>query len=191
MGDEQFVTESWPAEAAEVGRALMLPGGGYTVDHPLLFWAGQVLRAGGWRVHALRWRVDGVVDRRAFVEAGADTLADQAGPAARTLVVGKSLGTLACGWASRHGYPGVWLTPLLYDTAVADTLRSYPAAGLLVGGSADRSWLPEVAKSTGLDVLEIPGGDHALHVGTDWRASLAALEQAMAAVEAFAGRLTA
>jgi hypothetical protein len=34
--------------------------------------------------------------------------------------------------------------------------------------------------------LEIPNADHALHIARDWRGSIAALQQTLAAVERFA-----
>lgn len=41
-------------DSRSVGRVLVLPGRGYTVDHPLLFWACQVLADLGWHVDAVR-----------------------------------------------------------------------------------------------------------------------------------------
>lgn len=172
-------------------RALVLPGMGYTVDHPLLFWACQVLAAGDWAVSTVRWTVDddAAADLQRFVDEAA-AYADRVAPdAAKTVVVGKSLGTQAAGWARERAYPGIWLTPLFNNAGVREALLDYGAPGLLVGGTADATWDAELAARTGLHVLQVRGGDHALHVGTDWRASLHALRDVMAGIESFASRL--
>lgn len=196
MSASPYAVRSWELsdrETAPRGRALVLPGGNYTVDHPLLFWTCQVLAAGGWQVNTVRWTVPEVTswaDRIAFVEAGADAALAAAPAAETTLVVGKSLGSLAAGWALANDFPAIWLTPLLTRAEVVEPLLSYRRSGLLVGGTADRLWDGDAARRTALEVLEIEGGDHALHIGDDWRASLDAHGRAMAAVESFATGLT-
>jgi len=42
----------------EMKVAVVLPGAGYTADHPLLFWAAEILAEHGWHVEAVRWEVD-------------------------------------------------------------------------------------------------------------------------------------
>lgn len=126
-----------------------------------------------------------------FVERAADELEARAPAAGRTLVLAKSLGTCAADWASRRGYPGIWLTPLLTEARVRGALSRQTAGGLLVGGTADPAWDGAAAHATGLDVVEVPGADHALHVGTDWRASLTALHTTLEAVERVAYETTA
>ena len=86
-----------------VGRAVVLPGGsGYTIDHPLLWWTCQVLAENGWLVTAVRWEIDegARADPVAFVGQAAQQALDLAGPADRTLIVGKSFGTFAAPWAA-------------------------------------------------------------------------------------------
>lgn len=189
MQPERFVITPWfgnrPGASA---RALVLPGGGYTVDHPVLFWSCQVLAQAGYRVVTMRWQPDdqAEADPQAFVEEAADALEAAAGPAPTTLLLAKSLGSYAAAWASARDLPAVWLTPVLTDASVADALTTYPAAGLLVGGTADPLWDSEVARSAPLQVLELPGVDHALHHPGDWRASVTTLERTLVAVEAFA-----
>jgi hypothetical protein len=64
----------------------------------------------------MRWRWfdgEGQMDRRSFVEAGADHLDARAGQASKTLILAKSLGSYATAWASSRRYPGIWLTPVL------------------------------------------------------------------------------
>ena len=105
-------------------------------------------------------------------------------------MVAKSLGCYAAGWASVHGYPAVWLTPVMTDEIVAGALQRYSTSGLLVGGSKDRVWDGDRAARTGLGCLEIPGADHSLQL-PDWRSSIAVLQQTLTAVEDFAKEIAA
>jgi hypothetical protein len=89
--ENRYSVSAWAGSAApgeSVGRALVLPGGRYTVDQPLLFWACDVLVQAGWRVVTMRWNWTESDEPRMFVEAGTEQLDREAGPAATTLVVG-------------------------------------------------------------------------------------------------------
>lgn len=175
-----------------VGRAVVLPGSGYTVDHPLLWWTCQVLAESGWRVTTVRWEVDesARVDPASFVARAAEEALEAAGPADRTLVVGKSFGTWAIPWAIQHGYPGVWLTPVLSEPRLATALLDTGSVGLLVGGAADELWDGDVARRSGLDVLELDEADHILYTPGNWHQSFDALGRTLEAVQDFAARLT-
>jgi hypothetical protein len=98
--EERYEVSPWfssPVGPDRLGRALVLPGGGYTVDHPALFWTCQVLVQVGWEVTTMRWSAEGITeaDCRSFVEQGADLLDASAGEADKTLVLAKSLGSYA------------------------------------------------------------------------------------------------
>jgi len=189
--DELYEVRPWfssPEFDGSLGRALVLPGAGYTVDHPALFWACQVLAQVGWRVITMRWRADGVAeaDRQGFVEQGAELLDAETGSAPRTLVLAKSLGSYAAAWASGRSYPAIWLTPVLTDGFVAGALQTYSAPSLLIGGTADPMWSTPDGTAAEQQVLELTDVDHALHRAGDWQASLEALRQTLTAIEAFA-----
>ena len=190
MGDEQFTPSIWTAPEPCVGRVLVLPGEGYTVDHPVLFWACHVADSAGWQVATMRWQIESNSSDSptAFVERGADILDAAAPGAGRTVVIAKSLGTLAVRWANQHAYPGVWLTPLLNDQGVRTALTDSPIA-LIAGGTNDRYWNRDVAGSLGCDVIEIERAGHALTVAGDWRASLAGLTTTLTAIETFLARV--
>lgn len=196
MPASPYAVRSWEvadSSAESRGRAVVLPGGNYTVDHPLLYWTSRVLGAGGWQVNTVGWTApatDSWSERIAFVEAGVEAALAAAPAADKTIIVGKSLGSLAAGWAGVRDFPAIWLTPLLTRAEVLGPLMSSRRPGLLVGGTADGMWDGEAARRTSLEVVEIEGGDHGLHVGDDWRASLTALEQVMEAVESFVAGLT-
>ena len=170
----------------------MLPGSGYTVDHPLLFWSCQVLAQAGWDVITMRWDATDLTsdDCRQFVETGADLLDGQLADADRTLVLAKSLGSFAAAWASARRYPAIWLTPVLTDEFVAAALRTYAAPSLLVGGTADPLWRRPLEQPHDQRVIEVPEADHALHSSTGWRQSLDVLHETLTAVEAFAASAT-
>ena len=187
---ERYVVKPWPHQRSDssCGRALVLPGSGYTVDHPLLFWSCQVLAEAGWDVITMRWDAADVTtdDCRRFVETGADLLDGQLSNANHTLVVAKSLGSFAAAWASARKYPAIWLTPVMTDPFVAAALRRYAAPSLLVGGTTDPLWSRPPEQPSDQQVLEVPEADHALHSSAGWRKSLDVLHETLTAVEAFA-----
>lgn len=188
MTDDDRFTVTLQDTEDPVGRLLVLPGGGYTVDHPLLFWACQVAAGAGWQVSSLRWRPPrwtGAAEMTAFVEQGARVLDEAAQPAPMTVVLAKSLGTGAASWASTRGYPGIWLTPLLTVPVVRDALAASTLPRLLIGGTADSLWDSDAAHAVGGEVVEFHGADHALHVGTNWRRSIEVLGQALDRIEGF------
>ena len=190
MSVETFAWFDNPDDAADGGRrAILLPGGAYTVDHPLLFYVAGVLAGQGWFVQGVRWEIDADarVDPVRFAADAAELAADAAPPGPTTLVVGKSFGTRAAPWVTGLGLPAIWLTPLLHEPAVADAIRAATAPTLLIGGTADDLWDSEVAHTCGQQVHEIPDADHSLQIGRDWRLTLAALSGVLAAVETFAG----
>jgi hypothetical protein len=192
MSVETFAWFDNADDAADGGRrAILLPGGAYTVDHPLLFYVAGVLAGQGWFVQCVSWEIDADarVDPVRFAADAAELAADAAPPGPTTLVVGKSFGTRAAPWATGLGLPAIWLTPLLHEAVVADAIRASTAPTLLVGGTGDVVWDSDVAHTSGRQVHEIPDADHGLQIGRDWRQTLAALGGVLAAVETFAAGL--
>lgn len=166
MGPEQLSTEVWPPRTRPADhvakRVIVLPGRGYPIDAPLLFWTAFGLVEDGWFVQAVRWQ-------RPLMDAGfvrgALELAMREAPAAdQTLVLAKSLGTLGAPAAAELGAPAVWLTPVLSDDAVAQALSTYPAPQLVVGGSADPLWPDDAPQLLG-EVMYVEGADHGMHRG--------------------------
>lgn len=192
MSVETFAWFGNAEDAADSGRrAILLPGGAYTVDHPLLFYVAGVLAGQGWFVQGVRWEIDADarVDPVRFAADAAELAADAAPPGPTTLIVGKSFGSRAAPWVTGLGLPAIWLTPLLHDPVVADAIRAATAPTLLIGGTADDMWDSDVARATRQQVHEVPDADHGLSVGRNWRLTLAALEGVLAAVETFADRI--
>jgi pimeloyl-ACP methyl ester carboxylesterase len=181
-----------PESAPSAPVAVILPGSGYTIQAPLLYWGAEILKAGGWRVLAVSWSPADLLldDPRGFVEAEVEA-AFAAAPAATTrLLFAKSLGTFAAPWAAAHGIAGVWLTPVLTISDVSDALNaSVSTRDLIIGGTADPLWRSDAIAATAASVLEIPDANHALVVPGDWRRSGALHAEVFAVVEEHLGRL--
>jgi hypothetical protein len=175
--------------------AIVLPGAGYSIDGPLLWYSRQVLSAAGRTVVAVRDSYGGEVDPREWVEARAKAALDYLAAAEPPLIVAKSISTLAAPLAAEGGMPGVWLTPILSrerpgPSPIVDGLRAARAPLLLVGGTADPAWDGELARSLeGARVLEVEGADHSLGVTDDPSRSLDALRTYVEALTDFVGGL--
>ncbi|MEO6510567.1 MAG: hypothetical protein ABIO16_06225 [Nocardioides sp.] len=110
------------------------------------------------------------------------------GVSGRVLVVGKSLGTMGSALAAEREYEGIWLTPLLTRPWLVDAIRANPARQLLVGGTEDELWDRDVAASlasSGCDVLQVDGADHAMLVDGDPVRSAEALVEVSRAMARF------
>ncbi|MDI1465649.1 alpha/beta hydrolase [Catellatospora sp. KI3] len=182
-------TNRWHGDPDRV--AIVLPGGGYTPDMPLLYYATAVLAKHGWTVQELRWQPPAdrfSMDRTAWVLAQAEpVLAAETAP--RRLLVGKSLGTFAAPLAVALGLPAIWLTPILSEPDIAAALAATTAATLLIGGGADASWEPEVAARLSAQQLVLPGADHALEHPDDPLTSVRDLARVTARMDEFLSTL--
>lgn len=105
--------------------------------------------------------------------------------APRIALVGKSLGAFTATLAADRGLPAIWLTPVLRDTDVPADLRRSAAPFLLVGGTADPSWDPAVARSFGKPVFEAPDADHGMEIAGDPVRSAEVLRDVTVAMDAF------
>jgi pimeloyl-ACP methyl ester carboxylesterase len=114
----------------------------------------------------------------------------EAAGGARVLVIGKSLASLLAGEISARDLPAVWLTPLLDQPSVIDGLARARRPVLLVGGDADPTWQPaSLPHGPQIEMLELPGADHALQVPGDPVASLGALGRLAEAIARFVKRI--
>ncbi|MFF0015888.1 alpha/beta hydrolase [Streptomyces sp. NPDC005374] len=174
--------------------AVVVPGVGYSPARPLLHFARNVLVQHGWTVQELWWQVPddfmqlAVEDRIAWVERQVTQAVDAEAGACR-LLVGKSLGSLACGVAADRNIAAAWLTPLLSTDHVVRALQRAEAPTLLIGGSADKLWDSRIAESLRHDVLEVPSADHALELADDAVGSVGVLGQVVSRLERFIGSL--
>lgn len=146
--------------------AVLLPGRAYPVELPAIASVGDAVAAASYDV--LTVACEGldeppadpagfVVDRLLVTLAGREP----------DLVVGKSLSTHATPYAAERRWPAIWVTPLLRDASVVDGIRANTAPQLLVCGGDDSLHDPLVAAELGVEVLELPGLDHALSATGD------------------------
>ncbi|WP_460517891.1 hypothetical protein [Flindersiella endophytica] len=174
--------------------AILLPGGGwYTSARPLLHFARGVLLRHGWTVQEVWWRPpmeswNGLDQAEEWVEAEVRQVLS-AESAGRVLLVGKSLGTFASRLAAERGLPAIWLTPVLNDERVVSALTAATAPALLVGGTADSMWVPEVARGSGHTVLEIPDAHHGMEIDDDPVRSAGILREVVVAMDEFVAAL--
>lgn len=185
---------TWPGLRPSTEKtkvAVILPGAKYPVEAPLLFWTAQMLVNLGWHVRAVRWTLDDAArrDPYAYTATAAEMAFADAPPAATRLIVAKSFGTLCLPWAERAGVPGLWLTPILTDPRLRDTLASTSKSDLLLGGTKDELWDGGRRGEKNGTFVEIPGADHGLQLRGNWRSSVAAQSSALDHIENFVLRL--
>jgi hypothetical protein len=170
------------------------PGGNDSADVPLLLYAVFAVRRRGGNTRQVAWELPGDLDFgqvRERVVSRVGSAVDEVTAAAEPapVVIGKSLGSLAAPVAADRGLPAVWFTPLLTDEPTVAALRRATAPCLLVGGTADRFWDGQAARSLAADVLEVDGADHQMFVPGRLAASAAVLGRVITAVEDFLDRI--
>jgi predicted alpha/beta-hydrolase family hydrolase len=170
--------------------AVLAPGGGYSADGPLLMYARLAVQRRSGHVHPIVWELSGSSDfsrQRGQVASQVESAVDEvtAATGAAPVIIGKSLGSLAAPLVADRGLAAVWFTPLLTDEPTVAALRRAAGPCLLVGGTADRFWDGQAARSLAADVVEIDGADHGLFVPGRLAASAAVLGQVITAVEDF------
>jgi hypothetical protein len=141
------------------------------------------------------WTVpDGLLDIgpepfvRAHVAAALHRLSETA-RSATPVIIAKSLGTYAAALAAERELPAIWLTPLLHIEPIAEAITRNPAPALLVGGTRDPSWSPQVADATGKTLVTIEDGDHGLRPPGRLQAYANALGAVGTAMEDFLSEL--
>ncbi|HXZ73212.1 MAG TPA: hypothetical protein VEH31_20375 [Streptosporangiaceae bacterium] len=174
-----------------VGRsAVLAPGGNYGADGPLLMYARFAVERRGGATRPVSWDLRpgaGISQQRGQVACQVVAAVEEIAAATGTapVVIGKSLGSLAAPVVADRGLAAVWFTPLLTDEPTVAALRRATGPCLLAGGTADRFWDGQAARSITADVVEIDGADHAMFVPGPLSASAAVLGQVMTAVEGF------
>ncbi|GAA0475120.1 hypothetical protein Aca07nite_83800 [Actinoplanes capillaceus] len=169
---------------------ILVPGRGYTIDGTLFDLADAILTARGDEVVPVSWTPpEGLfqVGPEPFVRVHVAAALHRA--SARPVLIAKSLGTYAAALAAERELPVVWLTPVLTDPELVAAIAANPAPALIVGGTADRLWLPDAVRATGKPFLEIPEGDHGLRVPGPVRAYTDVLGTVGTAVEEFLAAL--
>jgi len=194
-----------PGEASHLG--IIFPGMGYTAQMPLLYYARRILLAEGADVMVVEQvyaREQGFLEcsreeQRAWVRADAvaawKTVTCQQ-DYERVTLIGKSLGTWAMADLLEIDPPAgraeaIWLTPLLGENWVRQSIVQWGKRSLFVIGTADPSYEPsvleELRRSTGGEVLAVNDADHSMEIPGQVIASIQVLGRVIAAVMAFLG----
>ncbi|HEY9293988.1 MAG TPA: hypothetical protein VIP98_22125 [Microlunatus sp.] len=170
-------------------HAVLLPGGGYTVDSPVLWYPATALSYLGWTCHLIRW-ADGMTREQVpTIAAEMINRVRREHRAAQILIIGKSLGTLSMPVAAASVLPGIWLTPLLTEPEIGKLARRLGPEHLLIGGTADPYWDQQIVESTQAQVLQIPDADHALQIHRNLGRTMAAITALANGVDTFARSL--
>jgi hypothetical protein len=170
--------------------AILAPGANYSADGPLLMYAGLAVQRRGGRLRPVVWdlpRTSDISQLRGRVVSQVASAIDEMMAVTGTapVVIGKSLGSLAAPLVADRGLAAVWFTPLLTDELTVAALGRAAGPCLLAGGTADRFWDGQLARSLTPDVVEIGDADHRMFVPGPLAASAAALGQVITAVEDF------
>ena len=163
--------------------AVVLPGMVYPTRAPVLWFAREAAVAEGWSALEVLGEPGEHADPVGWQRAAAEA-ALAAAAAERVLVIGKSLATLLAGMVSDNDLPAVWLTPALTESAVSEGLARARRPTIVMGGSADDFWRRDaIPDNPALEVIELPGLDHALQVPGDPLGSLDPLRHVVDAVQ--------
>ncbi|MEU5438938.1 alpha/beta hydrolase [Streptomyces sp. NPDC020719] len=149
----------------------------------------------GWTVQELWWQVPDdfsqvtVYNRIAWVERQVAQAIDAEAGACR-LLIGKSLGSLACTIAADRNIAAAWLTPCPEHRPSGPCSPGAQAPTPLIGGSGDKLWDSRIAESLHHDVLEVPSADHSLELADDAAGSVDVLRHVVSRMDRFIGSLS-
>ncbi len=161
----------------------------YPTRAPVLWFAREAVAAQGWSALEVLGEPGTHPEPVAWGREAAERALEAVGQA-QVLVIGKSLASFLAGLVGDRDLPAIWLTPALDHQAVVEGLARARQPTLLVGGTADSMWVRSaVPDNPALEVLELPGVDHALQVPGDIAASLDALKRMAEAVERVAAAI--
>jgi pimeloyl-ACP methyl ester carboxylesterase len=170
-------------------RVVLLPGARYPTRAPLLWFAREVAVARGFGVLEVLDEPPAGEDPFAWVHDRAQRALEHQ-PTELDVVIGKSLSSDVAGLAADRGLSAIWLTPLLDRPGIPAALARTTRPTLLVGGTADPTWLPDaIPDNVMLDRLQLDGLDHGLQLPGDPQASLNALRKVVKKVDRFLGAL--
>lgn len=185
--DEAFPATIYRPEAPR--RIVLLPGARYPTRAPLLWFARETAIARGFGVLEVLDEPSAGEDPFAWAHDRAQRALDHQ-PTELDVVIGKSLSSDVAGLVADRGLPAMWLTPLLDRPAILAALARTTRPTLLVGGTADPTWLPDaLPDNVMLDRLQLDGLDHGLQLAGDPQASLNALRKVVKKLDRFLGAL--
>jgi hypothetical protein len=191
--------------------AIILPGFGYNVDLPLLYYPGRIALSKTMDLLCLETEYNlhptfsklTDAEQLACLDADADAAFDAAVSQRayqKIIFIGKSLGTMEMGHLLEryHTLPNsrwVWLTPVLTDPRLVEQIQKHHPISLFAMGTNDHyyddSVLRALIKATQGKLITIQEANHSLEIPGNIRQSIQALNQVMTEIEAFmANRFT-
>jgi hypothetical protein len=187
--------------------AVLFPGLTYRNTLPVMHFSRLLMLSRGADVFAVNYAYDRArgfrdsSDREQLEWIAADGRAALAtalglGSYGRVTVIGKSLGTLAMGWAVPDeprlaGADLVWLTPSLRRNGLSERMLSFKQRSIIVIGTRDPAYdepLIEEFREGGIEVVVVPDADHGLERQGDALGSVAALGEMVHHVSAWLDR---
>lgn len=170
---------------------IILPGRGYTCDHPVLHYLRKAAAGLGWDVLSVwySYQVATLPDEAVTFEGLALEVDQAIGEVLKrgynsVAIAGKSLGTPLAALHAHQADRLILLTPI--GTAALDV---EPVPTLAVIGTADPVYNPEQINASGANVqwMIMDGLDHSLEAHGDWETSLDALGEIIQACAEFLG----
>jgi hypothetical protein len=165
--------------------ALVVPGSGGCWRMPHQLFAVDAARLRGAQMHYVSWSGEVPSDVQARGPWAAEQIAAALDGLPTPLIIACSLGTLASELAADRGLPAVWITPLLHRPEVVEGIRRTSAPCHLIGGTADSSWRPGLARDLSPHVFEAEDADHWLRVPGPLARSATVLGEMATVVEDF------
>ncbi len=171
---------------------IILPGRGYTTEHPLLYTLRSAALELGYDVLSVQYgfqvgQINLTAENMPYLQDDVQQAAQVVlgGGYQKVCVAGKSLGTpLAVELAQHINDAQVSLLLLTPIGGAAQPLENIPV--LAVIGTADAAYMADMIKDAGLLSWRVfEGLNHSLEVGGDWRASLAVLPQIISVCAGF------
>ncbi len=177
--------------------AIVLPGYGYSADMPVLYYPGRAALERGADLLQVQYAYNlNAAYRQQTDEEQMRWLVEDSQAACREVfsrreyrrvtLIGKSLGTMAMA-RLLPADPGfdhaacVWLTPVLSDPQVERLILSSDRKSLLVIGTADSFYHPEmiaqIQRKENTQVMVIPDADHSLEIKGDIVRSIKIMEK--------------
>ncbi|WP_078548524.1 alpha/beta hydrolase [Litchfieldia alkalitelluris] len=178
---------------------IILPGAGYTVHKPLLYYSTGVMVKRGFDVLHINYsyskeELSSLKDTE-FVSAIQSVIDHivQHQNYQNYMIIAKSLGTIALPYLLEtsifHSAKIIWLTPLLQKTDVSESLLRTNNAGLCIIGDQDPCYIKETFDSLKenqfLDLQLIEGADHSLETNTSMITSIDILKKYVRLIEEF------
>lgn len=182
---------------AEDVVAVLLPGQGYTLAHPLLHYAARTAEQAGMSVFKVDYGDTRGVPFAKVAELACAEARNGCAGASRVILVGKSLGTFVMATLlqneddSRRVIAATWLTPLIGHDYVYEAMQRFIPPALAVIGSRDPHYLPERldALPTATQVTVVRHADHALEVPDGVDASVRGLQTTVLAMRGLLSRV--